>query len=212
MRRLSTAAAVLVACFLGVLLAIGFQQVQSLQDRVQESQRDRVDLRAELDQQAAEQAQAVEAAEQLAAQVKRAGKVPVVDPADLPTRSSGVVTVVGTPGADGKDGRSVVGPPGKDGKDGVGVPGKDGASITGPPGSATTGEKGDRGEKGEKGDRGDKGDTGTPGAPGATGPPGQSAFPFTFTFSGYTVTCAAPESCTTTGGETPPDPDPTPAN
>lgn len=93
---------------------------------------------------------------------------------------------------------------GRDGRDGArgskGAPGRDG--TPGPPGEV--------GARGEDGTPGVPGKDGAPGRDGVDGAPGQSAYPFSFSFSVpglfpegdvyYTVTCEAPGSCTTTGG------------
>lgn len=157
----------------------------------------------------------VEAARSVDAQKLRRVGIKPTEVSDPPAVVEALVGPSGPPGPAGADGR--------DGKDGA--PGRPGASATGAAGAAgATGSSGEVGAAGKDGAGGPAGPQGEPGrdgkdgaagkdgAPGPPGANGQSAFPFTFSFMGYTVTCTAPESCTTTGGETPPDPDPTPAN
>lgn len=100
----------------------------------------------------------------------------------------------GEDGDNGTDGRN--GPAGEDGTNGD--PGMDGADgATGPVGP--TGPQGEQGAVGPQGERGE---------PGVQGEPGQSAYPFTFTFTipaappiqedrTYAVTCR-PDGCTVT--------------
>ena len=112
----------------------------------------------------------------------------------------------GLPGPEGPPGpqglRGATGPQGPRGPLGpVGATGKQGIAglngATGPTGpTGAKGEKGDKGDKGEKGDKGDKGDPGPPGPQGelgSPGPAGESALPFSFSFTvqdvTYTVTC-----------------------
>lgn len=208
LRLVALAAAVGVA-------AVVFGWLINLAQDVGESQRDRDALRsqlaaqaAELDQQAADQAQAVSAAEQLAEQVKRAGKVPVVDPAALPSPATraGRMIVMTAPSAPAK---TVIQRIVKRGTPTRGKQGEQG--VPGVPGEPKEGPKGDPGDQGPAGAKGDQGVPGEPGSPGPAGPagaPGKDPWPFTFTFTTSdgltTVTCTA-EGCTTT-------PDPQPAN
>lgn len=209
MRRLSTVLGVLVACVLGVVLALGFQRVQTLQDRVAESKADRADLRARLERGDAERDLVLDAAEQLEAQLKREGKTPVVDLAALPNPPvragrTGLPGRPGLPGRDGKDGR-----PGSRGKSGV-----DGASATGQTGSpGADGEPGPAGPAGKDGKDGAPGADGKPGLDGKDGPagaPGPSPWPFSFTFPGrdgpVTVTCTVPGECSVSAPSTEPQP------
>lgn len=143
------------------------------------------------------------------------------------------VSIVGPPGPrglPGKDGQSIVGPVGPRGEPGAdGADGRDGESIVGPTGprgetgqAATptqiraavddfcgqgrcVGPVGPQGERGPAGPAGaDSTVPGPQGPPGPAGEPGQSAYPFTFSFTvqqnpaqatTYTVTCTAPGAC-----------------
>jgi hypothetical protein len=91
-----------------------------------------------------------------------------------PTGATGPRGPQGEPGEDS----TVPGPPGPPGQQGAtGATGTSGAA--GPPGESVTGPQGPAGETGA---------TGAQGPQGEQGPAGQSAFPFTFTFSTDGVT------------------------
>lgn len=147
--RLSFIALVLVMAAIGLGIALTSYRVDSLGTQLEESQADRKQLHADLNEQEA-------ASSALAEQVKRLGGKPVVDPP----------VVEPLPGAAGKDGSA--GSPGAAGKDGApGVDGKDGQP--GKPGAA--------GADGEDGEDGQPGPAGAPGEPGADGADGKDGAP-----------------------------------
>lgn len=181
---------VVVACMavVGVLLALGVNDVQNTQDDLEQTQ-------ARLDQQ--ENASRV-----LARQVKRLGGEPVIDPDDLPEPEpgeqgpQGLIGPQGPPGPQGDPGpkgpRGFPGPPGP-----FGPPGEDGSpgrtGDTGPAGA--TGETGATGSQGETGAQGPQGETGPQGPQGEQGPAGPAGFPesWTFEWMGSTWTCTDPD-------------------
>jgi hypothetical protein len=176
---------VLVVLILAVAFGLLYLQYQTRRDliRVTTSQ-----------QTASQQASA------LANQVKSLGKVPVVQPEEIPTPIQGPQGRQGDPGIQGPIGpQGVPGPPGPVGPRGaMGLPGRTppcillpgacqgaqgAAGAAGKPGAAgakgdqglkgDTGAQGDTGPKGDTGEAGPKGDKGDPGDPGQPGPQGE---------------------------------------
>ncbi|AYD86179.1 hypothetical protein SEA_BURRO_36 [Microbacterium phage Burro] len=118
-------------------------------------------------------------------QLLLAGETP-----DEPRPPDVVTGPAGDRGATGETGET--GPPGPAGP--VGPPGSQGE-----PGVAgSSGNQGEPGATGPSGPAGPAGPQGEPGSPGATGPAGQSAFPFTFTFTylGIPYTCTVTDNTT----------------
>lgn len=201
-------------------------------DHALSSTNERLDQATTDQQRLAEQARNnAKAAAALAAQVRRLGAKPVTKPEAVesvsipgpegdrgpegPRGPRGATGARGLAGVDGQPGApGPVGPRGEPGEPGPkGSQGERGESGSqGPAGPA--GPKGDKGEPGSQGPTGPKGDTGPQGPPGADGSngsdgaPGQSAFPFSFTFTipgtltdrTYTCTVNGPDaaSCTQT--------------
>lgn len=155
----------------------------AVDDRVQHIE----DSRRASEDEASEYATAVE---RLAAQVRRLGATPAVDPDDLPELDTligpaGLPGPAGPPGAPGADGTD-----GTDGQDGnrgpTGPPGHDGTAGTdGTPGSP--GPPGAPGPQGPAGDPGPRGEPGPQGEQGPQGPPGSPPAAFTFTDPGTSL-------------------------
>lgn len=192
---------------LGVVVAVVIAELAAVQDDVDESRRDRADLRVIVAEQHA-------AATALAEQVRELGEEPVIDPGDPPPAAVNLPStervIVGPRGPAGPPGRPGVGEQGEPGK-----PGADGESITGPQGEAGASITGPPGMDGKDGA------AGTPGAPGADGKDGApgkdgrgvasvactSPFETTWTYT-YTDGSTQIVTCTPTATEPPASTDP----
>lgn len=204
MRRHRWIVAVTLMLLLGAAIAYGIAELVSVQDDIEDSRRDRADLRSEL-------AGQHEISTALAEQVRALGEEPVVEPSDPPTTAPILQGERGPIGPRGPAG--LPGLPGVDGTDGepgaVGADGEPGAVGE----SGATGAQGEPGASGAQGPAGATGPQGEPGAQGPVGPagadgrgiasvtcaglPGGATWTFTYT-DGTTqsVACATPEPST----------------
>lgn len=112
---------------------------------------------------------ALSAVSELAAQVRRLGGHPVVEPSTLPQPLTGATGATGAAGQQGPRGLTGA----------TGVPGD---TVNGPAGPAgPKGDTGPAGPAGKDGTNGTPGADGAAGADGAQGPPGPAGYPDTFT-------------------------------
>lgn len=139
----------------------------TLESRFDAERADRDSLRESLTEQEQATAAQQKNAKRLAAQLRRLGERPVVDPGTIVIPDGFLSGLKGADGADGLPGKD--GPPGEDGTDGAdGADGVDGVN----------GVNGADGADGQDGQDGKDGETGPPGPPGPAGmecPPGYSA-------------------------------------